>query len=123
MKIIRLSTDFWKAEGAATQNNRLELQGNVLLRPAVAPVPDEELFKKESLNEEELADKVDQMNKTALIFNRKMQFQIHEETQRVMVKIINSESGEVISEIPSKKLLDMAAKMEEMVGMIFDKRF
>jgi flagellar protein FlaG len=39
-----------------------------------------------------------------------------------MVQIKNVDTGDVISEIPPKRVLDMVAKMEEMVGLIFDKR-
>ena len=118
MKIVRLQSDYWNAEGAAAHNRKFELHGNAQsLSIAPTTLPNEEV-----LSKEELASKVEQMNKTALIFNKRMHFQIHEDTQRVMVKIMNSDTGEVISEIPSEKLLDMVARMEEMVGTIIDKR-
>lgn len=119
MKVVRLPSDYWKAEGAAIQNSKFEIQGNVSL----FGITSETNANEEQLGQTELNLKVEQMNKTALIFNKRIHLQIHEGTQRVMVKIINSDTGEVISEIPSEKLLDIAAKMEEMVGTIFDKRF
>lgn len=57
-----------------------------------------------------------------LIHNIGLKFSIHNSTGRTMVKVINKESGEMIREIPSKKFLDLAAKLEEMIGIIFDKK-
>jgi flagellar protein FlaG len=39
-----------------------------------------------------------------------------------MVTVVNEDTGEVIREIPSRELLDLAAKLEEAIGLIFDKK-
>lgn len=49
-----------------------------------------------------------------------LRFSVHEQTDQVMVKITNPDSGEVIREIPSQEFLDLAAKFEKMVGLMFD---
>lgn len=51
---------------------------------------------------------------------RDLKIQVHGETGTIMVKVISEESGKVIREIPPKELLDLAAKMEEMTGALFD---
>ena len=38
-----------------------------------------------------------------------------------MVQVISKADGKVIREIPSEELLDLAAKMDEVVGVIFNK--
>lgn len=52
--------------------------------------------------------------------NTHLNFSVHEETDRVMVKITDQITGDVIREIPSKEFLDLAAKLQEMVGLMFD---
>ena len=47
-------------------------------------------------------------------------FSVHEQTEQVMVRVTNQNSGEVIREIPSQEFLDLAAKFEQMVGLMFD---
>ena len=37
-----------------------------------------------------------------------------------MVKVVNKETEELIREIPSEEILNLAARLDEMVGMIFD---
>ena len=49
-----------------------------------------------------------------------LNFTQHEGTGRTMVRITNRDTEEVIREIPVKEVLDLAAKIEEMVGMLFD---
>jgi flagellar protein FlaG len=39
-----------------------------------------------------------------------------------MIKIIDDKTGEVIQEVPPKKILDMVAKMLEIVGVLIDKK-
>jgi len=40
----------------------------------------------------------------------------------VRVKVLDSETNEVIREIPPEKILDMVAKMWELAGLIVDER-
>lgn len=49
-------------------------------------------------------------------------FSVHEATKQVMVQVINVESGKVIREIPPKRILDMVAKMLDLVGLLMDER-
>jgi flagellar protein FlaG len=39
-----------------------------------------------------------------------------------MVTVVDESTGKVVREIPSQELLDLAAKIDEMVGMIFDQK-
>lgn len=123
MKIGNITPDYWKTDGTVSQTGKTETQGNSRNEMSLNTAEKtENAESEEQLSREELGQKVEQMNQTAQIFNKRMHFQIHEETGRVMVKILNSDTGETITEIPSEKLLDMVAKMEEMVGTIIDTR-
>jgi len=82
---------------------------------------------KARLTEEKVSDAflesaVDKANYTFEIQNRSLRFKIHERTNEVMVKVVDSETGEVIREIPPEKLLDMFANMLELAGLIVDER-
>lgn len=50
------------------------------------------------------------------------EFSVHEETHTVMVKVFNKETGDLIREIPQEKLLDVAASLMELTGLIIDKK-
>jgi flagellar protein FlaG len=51
-----------------------------------------------------------------------LQFAVHRETNRMMVQVIDNVTQEVVRTIPSKELLDLAAHISEMVGVLLDKK-
>lgn len=51
-----------------------------------------------------------------------LQFSVHEQTKMIAVKILDSESGEVLREIPPEKSLDFIAKLWEMAGIFVDEK-
>ncbi len=61
-------------------------------------------------------------DRLAAAFDRQLRFRVHEETGRVMVQVIDRESGEVVDEIPPEELLDLAAELARVAGLILDKR-
>ncbi len=55
-----------------------------------------------------------------ILHNTDLQFTVHEASGKVQVTVIEESSGKIIREIPPSELLRLAAKFDEMVGMIFD---
>lgn len=49
-------------------------------------------------------------------------FGIHEATNRVMIKLVDKDTQEVIKEIPPEKTLDMIAKCMELAGVLVDEK-
>ncbi|MFB5759866.1 flagellar protein FlaG [Paenibacillus medicaginis] len=47
---------------------------------------------------------------------------VHKQTHAIMVKVFDKQTGDLIREIPKEKLLDIAANLMELNGMIIDKR-
>ncbi|SES81050.1 flagellar protein FlaG [Anaerobranca gottschalkii] len=77
---------------------------------------------KEKFTPEFLERAVDVLNEAVNFIDKKLQFEIHETTNRTMVKVINRETEEVIREIPPEEILDLVGKITEMVGILMDKR-
>lgn len=69
-----------------------------------------------------ISESVKKANKELAYFNRRLEYSIHEGTNEIMVKVINSETNEVIREIPPEKILNMIAKLWELVGLMVDER-
>ncbi len=51
-----------------------------------------------------------------------LQFSVHKASGQMMVIVREESTGKVIREIPSREVLNLAAKFDEMVGLIMDKR-
>jgi flagellar protein FlaG len=74
------------------------------------------------MNEKVVSEAVDRMNKALEGSNRRFEYSVHEKTHGIMIKVIDEGTGEVIREIPPKKILDMIANMMEMAGLLVDER-
>jgi len=74
----------------------------------------------EQVKLEKIRKAVDDLNKN--MPNSEALFGIHEETNRVTIRIVDKETREVIRELPPEKTLDMIAKVWEMAGLIVDER-
>ena len=65
---------------------------------------------------------IEEMNRKINNSNEVAMFGIHEETNRVMIKIMDKDTKEVIKEFPPEKTLDMIAKIWEMAGILVDEK-
>jgi flagellar protein FlaG len=54
--------------------------------------------------------------------NRSLKFVLHDGLNEYYVQVLNSETKEVIREIPPKKLLDAFYTMQKFLGMIVDEK-
>ena len=69
----------------------------------------------------------EQIKKAVESLNKKMEhseavFGIHDDTNRVTIKIVDRDTKEVIKELPPEKTLDMIAKVWEMAGILVDEK-
>ncbi|WP_218076064.1 flagellar protein FlaG [Desulfuribacillus stibiiarsenatis] len=76
----------------------------------------------QQVNEEDLIKAIEKANESFKGKNARFEYSIHEETKKIMVKIVNPTNDEVIKEIPSEKILDMVAKIWEMSGLLVDEK-
>ena len=74
------------------------------------------------INEKVVSEAIDKMNRMFEDSSRRFEYSVHEKTHEIMIKVINDDTGEVIREIPPKKILDMVANMMEMAGLLVDER-
>lgn len=124
MRVERIQPEIRQAEGSVVKNNIQNEQGK-LLEPFLTPLSrfvQQTKEEEETTSLERLEEKVKQLNETVEIFHKRIHFQIHEETNRIMVQVIEKATDEVISEIPPEKILDLVARIEEMIGLLVDER-
>jgi len=74
------------------------------------------------VDEEKLESHMDLLNDTLRTFDKRLRFQIHRETEQVYTHVIDIETEEILREIPPEEILDMVARIEEMVGLIIDEK-
>lgn len=73
-----------------------------------------------SVGELKLMEAIDKINKSIEGASRRFEYSVHDKTNTVMVKVIDSETDEIIKEIPPEKILNLVANLWEMAGIIVD---
>ena len=57
-----------------------------------------------------------------IMHDKNLNFSVHQASGEIMVTVTDDTTGEVIREIPSSELLNLAARLDEMVGILFDRK-
>lgn len=68
----------------------------------------------------ELRNAVREANNFSMLQNRHLNFSIDEATERIVVKVIDENTDEVVRQIPSEEMLRLAAHFKETNSLIYD---
>ena len=71
---------------------------------------------------EHLKKMIAEMNRKISGSNEEAVFGVHEKTNRIMIKIMDKDTKEVIKEFPPEKTLDMIASIWEVAGILVDQK-
>ena len=72
--------------------------------------------------EEQIKSAVSAANQKIRMTNTRCEFEYHEKTKRVSIKVIDTENDEVIREIPPEETLEMVEKLWELASLIVDEK-
>ena len=75
---------------------------------------------KKIIDENELKKLENKINNVTASLNFEIEFQIHKESKRFFVKIVDKNTKKVIREIPPEQLLQFYANFEKMLGLLFN---
>jgi len=104
-------------------------------RPQVTPVQDssdssetaldnkalhEQLEAEKPMTAEELAKAVAVVEVHLAQMGNRLGLSLHKETDDVLVRITDRESGELIKQFPSEEIVKLRQKLEELAGLIFE---
>jgi len=81
--------------------------------PSAASAPTAEMPR------EQLESVVANMQSAMQSIRRDINFQLDDSTGRVVVKVVDGSSGEVVRQIPSEEALELAARLEDMRSLLF----
>ena len=77
---------------------------------------------KESLSREDMEKITDKLTKFMASLNTDIEFSLHEGTNRLIVKVVDKQTDEVLKEFPPHQLLDTLAAISKYVGGLLDKK-
>ena len=68
------------------------------------------------------ANAIDKLSQTIQIYNKRIKMSVHEETKRIIIKIIDRKTNKVIKEIPNRDVLNFIEKLHDILGVLIDKK-
>lgn len=71
---------------------------------------------------EKLTEAVDKINEMMKQGQQMLTFQLDDESGRMVVRVIDAQSKEVVRQIPSEETLNFAKYVDGLVGLIFNKK-
>lgn len=105
--------------GAATDKAKTAQQNE---NASAVPQKPETPLDKVVLTPEDAKHITEAMNKFMQSLNADLQFSMHEKTQRIIVKLVDTKTSKVLKEFPPHELLDTLAAISEYVGALLDKK-
>lgn len=99
-----------------------QIKANTSVEQAVVRQKEQRPVEERSYSEEDVINAIEKANKDFIVYDRRLEFSIHEKTKQIMVKIVDVSTDEVIKELPPEKVLDMLAGVLEVAGIIVDKK-
>jgi len=83
---------------------------------------DEQTSDQNDVNDKLIKDEISKVNTYLKRHNIKCTFDYHDETSRIIIKVMDGDTKEVLREIPPEKALDAVQKMWELAGLLIDER-
>ncbi|MDE6759364.1 MAG: flagellar protein FlaG [Lachnospiraceae bacterium] len=76
----------------------------------------------QDVSPEKVKQAIEEINKKIRPTRTQCEFKFHDKTNRICIRVKDSETQEVIKEIPPEKMLDMVAKTLELAGLLVDEK-
>jgi len=71
-------------------------------------------------NREDIASVVDKLNRETAVMKERITFSYHEKTHTIVMRVHDSQTGDVIREIPGKDSLKLLEHIREYLGFFVD---
>lgn len=90
--------------------------------PATDRVNEVNAAEKPALTTEDLRSSVDKLNELMQNGNRSLNFEVDAGSDQMVVKVMDSQTKELVRQIPTEEALKLAEYIEGMVGIIFNRK-
>lgn len=71
--------------------------------------------------EEKLRDVVEKANELIMTMNQELNFSVDKDTGKTVVKVVDKRTGDLIRQIPSEEMLEIARALDTIKGLIIRK--
>lgn len=111
------------ATGTRTEERPPTVGGaGTLTQPADPAVEKAHVSEETKFNPEDIEDAVAALDQTVRAFSERISFVLHRESGRMQVRVIDNATQEVVKEIPPTAVLEVIARIREIVGLLLDEK-
>ena len=75
-----------------------------------------------SISEQRLNELIEHGNKVLQRLDTSLQWSVHQESHQLIVKVVDTQTNEILREIPPEKYLDLVHNLCEQVGLFLDEK-
>jgi flagellar protein FlaG len=65
---------------------------------------------------------LEQLNQTTEAIHVSLRFRLHEDSARFMVQVVDVNENQVIKEIPPEAVLNLVARIQDMIGLLINEK-
>lgn len=109
-----------KVDLPAAANNKSQTSVQSRTNPAVEHQQSADFSFASPTDRVALEQAVSKVKETFQQSGSQLQIEVDPDLERVIVKILNRDSGEVIRQIPPKEVIDLAKNLPETKGLLFE---
>ena len=92
------------------------MEQKVQAEQAAAALPGGEKQKQANIQQAAAA-----LEKVSIAFNRRLKFEIDQESREILIKVIDNETDKVIKVLPPEELQRLHSRISETIGVLFDR--
>lgn len=92
------------------------------VQPSETKAPEAPVQTEKKISKADMERQVESLNKFMQSSTTHLKFTLHEKLNEYYVQVVSDTDNTVVREIPSKKMMDMVAKMQEMIGLLVDEK-
>ncbi|MGM0607897.1 MAG: flagellar protein FlaG [Candidatus Muiribacteriota bacterium] len=96
-----------------------KVQSENIIQQDFRDISDKFKLEEEDFSKDLIEQEIEKINKVIDIFDKKLNFSVHEETGRIVIKVTDVDDN-IIRQIPPEKMLNISAKFNEIIGLIID---
>ncbi|OEC02887.1 flagellar protein FlaG [Lysinibacillus sphaericus] len=127
---MRIIAQGQSIEAIATSDSTKVKSSEMVTKPTVSnkvasqPVAEKSIIAsdEQDIPKEKLEQAIDTVNEFLHISHSSSKFVLHDGLDRYFVQLVDTQTEEVVKEIPPKKLLDAFYEMQKLLGMIVDEK-
>ena len=93
-----------------------------MITPEMQDTPKSEELSVENPSSEKVKKMTESLNDFLETTSTKLRYEFHEKLEKYYVTLVDSETDQVVREIPNKKLMDIYASMLDFIGVLIDKK-